>query len=150
MGDIEFLRRKFEAENSICFIGCHSGKFPNEMSTDQVRSAVMRHCVSYPVLNDAQMQLWKGYERKSWPSYVLISPKSQKPILILNGEGMKRILDLFISVAYDFYYESLNHQKTFKLRLELVNQVRQKKNGENSGLRFPGKIICIEKQEGIE
>jgi hypothetical protein len=55
LGDIEFLRKKFEAENSICFIGCHSGKFPNEMSTDQVRSAVMRHSVSYPVLNDAQM-----------------------------------------------------------------------------------------------
>ena len=45
---------------------------------------------------------------------MLISPKSQTPILSLQGEGNRQVLDLFISVAYDFYYESLNHKKTFK------------------------------------
>jgi hypothetical protein len=40
------------------------------------------------------------------------------PILILHGEGMRAILDLFISVAYDFYYDNLNHAKTIKIKLE--------------------------------
>ena len=59
----------------------------------------------FPVVNDEKMQIWKSFERRSWPSQVVVSPKSQMPILILHGEGMRQVLDLFISVAYDFYYD---------------------------------------------
>lgn len=44
------------------------------------------------------------------------------PILILSGEGMRQVLDLFVSVAYDFYYESLSQQKTIKIYSEEQKQ----------------------------
>ena len=58
------------------------------------------------------MMVWKSYERRSWPSQVLISPKTQIPILITHGEGQRQVLDLFISVAYDLYFDKLNHNST--------------------------------------
>ena len=109
LSDIDFLQQKFAEEQSIAFVGCHSAKFSNEKNSGRVREAVQKFEVKFPVVNDEKMQIWKGFERRSWPSQVVVSPKSQMPILILQGEGMRQVLDLFISVAYDFYYESLNH-----------------------------------------
>ncbi len=48
---------------------------------------------------------------------ILVSPRGA-PILIINGEGYRDVLDLFISIAFDFYYDKLNHQATFMLEPE--------------------------------
>ena len=109
--DLEYLENKFNAENSIVFMGCHSAKFTNEKSDDKVRDAVLKYEIKHPVINDDKMICWKNFERRSWPGLVLISPRGV-PILILNGEGHRQVLDLFISVAYDFYYDILNHTGT--------------------------------------
>jgi len=77
-----------------------------------VRDAVLKYEIKHPVINDDKMIVWKNFERRSWPSQVLVSPKTQIPILIVNGENQRQVLDLFISVAYDFYFESLNHKET--------------------------------------
>lgn len=81
----------------------------NEKGSAKVRDAVLKYEIQHPVINDDKMTVWKGYERRSWPSQVVVSPKSQVPILILHGEGHRQVLDLFISVAYDYYYDFLNH-----------------------------------------
>ena len=103
--DLEYLEQKFHEERSICFIGCHSAKFVNEKSDEKVRDAVLKYEIKHPVINDDKMICWKNYERKSWPSLILISPRSQIPLLVLSGEGHRQVMDLFISVAYDFYYD---------------------------------------------
>ena len=96
-------------------IGCHSAKFLNERESAKVRDAVLKYEIKHPVINDDKMLMWRSYERRSWPSQVFVSPKSQIPILILHGEGMRQVMDLFISVAYDFYYDNLSHTKTVKI-----------------------------------
>lgn len=63
------------------------------------------------------MILWRNFERRSWPGLIIVSPRAV-PILILNGEGYRDVLDIFLSVSYDFYYERLNHLSTFTLELE--------------------------------
>ena len=83
MPDIEFLRQKFQDENSIVFIGCHSAKFLNERGTQKVREAILKYEVKHPQINDDKMIVWRNYERRSWPSFCLLSPKTQQPILIL-------------------------------------------------------------------
>lgn len=85
--DLEYLENKFKAENSITFIGCHSAKFLNERDQDKVRDAVLKYEIKHPVINDDKMIVWRNYERKSWPSQFIISPKSQIPIFIIHGEG---------------------------------------------------------------
>ena len=74
--DLEYLEQKFNDESSIVFIGCHSAKFLNEKGSAKVRDAVLKYEIKHPVINDDKMMVWRDYERRSWPSLVLISPKS--------------------------------------------------------------------------
>ena len=55
----------------------------------------MRH----PVINDDRMIVWRNFERRSWPSIVILNPKGV-PVFILSGEGHRQALDLFLTVAY--------------------------------------------------
>lgn len=62
-------------------------------------------------------------------------------------------MDIFLSVAYDFYYDKLNHAKTFDIELESAKPAyRQSKSlvSPTTFLRFPSKLMMIEKQKGIE
>lgn len=82
-----------------------------------MRDAVLKYEVKHPVINDDKMICWRNFERRSWPGLIIVSPRGV-PILILNGEGYRDCLDLFLSVAYDFYYDWMNHNKTFTIELE--------------------------------
>lgn len=76
-----------------------------------MRDAILKYEVKHPVINDDKMLVWKNFERHSWPSIVIVSPKGV-PILIMTGEGHREVLDVFISVAFDYYYDRLNHEQT--------------------------------------
>lgn len=138
-------------------MGCHSAKFSNEKGSAKVRDAVLRYDVKHPVINDDKMIVWKNFERRSWPGMILVSPRGV-PILIINGERYRDVLDLFISIAFDFYYDKMNHTTTFALELEEQKVEEQKASKKlkmpltgimdltpNSSLRYPGKLLCIEK-----
>lgn len=138
-------------------MGCHSAKFLNEKGSAKVRDAVLRYDVKHPVINDDKMIVWKNFERRSWPGMILVSPRGV-PILIINGERYRDVLDLFISIAFDFYYEKMNHTTTFALELEEQKVEEQKASKKlkmpltgmmdlnaTSSLRYPGKLLCIEK-----
>jgi hypothetical protein len=151
---MEYLETKFAQEPSIVFMGCHSAKFMNEKGATKVRDAVLRYDVKHPVINDDKMIVWRNFERRSWPGMILVSPRGA-PILIINGEGYRDVLDLFISIAFDFYYDKMNHTVTFQLEPEeqKVNNLTGKKYidtlgstvATSTGLRYPGKILCVEK-----
>ena len=115
--DLEFLEQKFAGENAIVFMGCHSAKFVNEKGAEKVRDAILKYEIKHPVINDDKMLVWRSFERRSWPGLVVLSPNSV-PILILSGEGHRQVLDLFLSVAYDFYYEKLDHRGTINWQPE--------------------------------
>ncbi|MEM7346397.1 MAG: hypothetical protein AAF485_19325, partial [Chloroflexota bacterium] len=60
--------------NELVVISVHSGKFPSEKSTANIREAVMRHGIHHPVINDADFQVWQAYTIRAWPTIVLIDP----------------------------------------------------------------------------
>jgi thiol-disulfide isomerase/thioredoxin len=126
--DLEFLESKFKGENSIVFMGCHSAKFINEKGPDKVRDAILKYDIKHPVINDDKMMVWKQFERRSWPSIVIMSP-DLIPILILSGEGHRQVLDIFLSVAYDHYYERLSHKDTIRFQPEekKAKEIKKKK-----------------------
>ena len=143
-------------------MGCHSAKFVNEKGAEKVRDAILKYEIKHPVINDDKMIVWRNFERKSWPGLVVLSPRGV-PILILSGEGHRQVLDIFLSVAYDFYYDKLNHKRTIKWAPEEQKEkeiIHKKKNATISesveeqaareqNLRYPGKILCIEKQADL-
>ena len=98
-------------------MGCHSAKFVNEKGAGKVRDAILKYEIKHPVINDDRMLVWRSFERRSWPGLIILSP-SNVPILILSGEGHRQVLDLFLSVAYDYYYERLDHSTTIRWQLE--------------------------------
>lgn len=87
-----------------------------------MRDAILRYEVKHPVINDDRMLVWRSMERKSWPSIMIISPKGV-PILIINGEGYRDVLDLFISIAFDYYYDKMNHKPTITWEPEVEKAV---------------------------
>ena len=98
-------------------MGCHSAKFLNEKGASKVRDAILKYDVKHPVINDDKMMVWRNFERRSWPCIMVISPRGV-PILVCNGEGYRDVLDLFLSIAFDFYYDRLNHVQTIEWDLE--------------------------------
>jgi len=161
--DLEYLEQKFQSESSIVFIGCHSAKFKNEKSSDKVRDAVLKYSIHHPVINDDKMLVWRSFERHSWPSIVILSPK-MVPIFVLTGEGHRQVLDIFLSVAYDYYYNKLNHKPVIKWMPEekkegekltqiINNNVRESPEehaARQQNFRYPAKILCIEKQSDLD
>ena len=63
------------------------------------------------------MLVWRNFERKSWPSLLIVNPKGV-PIFILSGEGHKQVLDLFLATAYRHYEDKLNKADTIPVHLE--------------------------------
>lgn len=137
-------------------MGCHSAKFTNEREAQKVRDAILKYDVKHPVINDDKMIVWRNFERKSWPSLMVLGPRGV-PVLILSGEGHKNVLDLFLTVAYSHYHDKLNKNETIPILLEEKkpkralhqNKSEEQQRADSQNLKFPGKVICIEKQDGI-
>lgn len=71
------------------------------------------------------------------------------------------MLDLFLSVAYDFYYENLIHKRTINYipeeqKMQAVSKKQKQqpnalelRNARTQSLKYPGKVLCIERQENM-
>lgn len=69
--------RSLETEFSdvLTVVGVHSPKFEFEKDPHSVLSAVHRHGIEHPVLNDPLMSTWQAYGVRAWPTLVLIDPE---------------------------------------------------------------------------
>lgn len=70
----ELVDMQKEFGSKLVIIGVHSAKFENEKENSTVRKAVLKHDISYPVVNDSDLKIWKSFKVKLWPTYVLINP----------------------------------------------------------------------------
>ncbi|TVR72641.1 MAG: hypothetical protein EA427_03065 [Spirochaetaceae bacterium] len=61
-------------QDNLVVVGVHSAKFSQESETENIREAVQRYEIEYPVLNDAEMVLWQAYHVPGWPTILLIGP----------------------------------------------------------------------------
>src|SRR6185295_16585575 len=92
--DLAKLEKKYP--NELVVIGVHSAKFDNEKNTDAIRKAVLRYEIAHPVVNDANMAIWRAFRATAWPSLVLVDPEGQI-VLRESGEGLYEELDKEIS-----------------------------------------------------
>lgn len=75
-----------EFADVLTVVGVHSPKFDHEKNPDAVASAMMRHGITHPVLNDPAMSTWQAYAVRAWPTLVLIDPQGQIAATY-SGEG---------------------------------------------------------------
>ena len=116
-------------------IGVHSGKFDEEHDSENIREAVMRYEIEHPVVNDANLAIWRRYGVNTWPTLILIDPTGQA-VWIARGEQKFETLRDVIQAALPYYREQgLLDAKPFKTKLEADRMAR-------TPLEFPGKVLA--------
>lgn len=130
--DLEYLEKKYE--NELVVIGVHSAKFENEKDSEAIREAIMRYNISHPVVNDANMVIWRKYGARSWPTFVLIDPEGGYCGFV-SGEGMREVLDESIGKVVA-YYKAKGTLDTTPIHFDL-----ERHTAEPTPLRYPGKLV---------
>ncbi len=132
--DLARLERKYA--NQLVIIGVHSAKYDNEKNTESIRKAILRYEITHPVVNDADMRIWRAYGVHSWPTLYLIDPEGN----LVNrgsGEGLYEALDEAIAKLIKIHRAN----KTLNERPLHFELARAHENGR-SPLFFPGKILA--------
>lgn len=131
--DLEYLEHKFP--NELVVIGVHSAKFDNEKESEAIREAILRYEIAHPVINDANMLVWRKFGAHSWPTLVLIDPEGQYCGYV-SGEGNRDVLEEAIGRVIA-YHEAKGTLDRTPVRFDL-----ERFNAAPTPLRYPGKVLA--------
>lgn len=59
------------ASQGLQVIGVHTPEFPFEKDINNVKAALKRHKITYPVPQDNQFKTWQAYQNQYWPHLFL-------------------------------------------------------------------------------
>ena len=133
--DLKFLEHKYPKE--LVVIGVHSAKFDNEKETENIRRAVQRYEIEHPIVNDAEMKIWRGFGVRAWPTLVLLDPEGYYCGFI-SGEGNREPLDAIIAKVIAYHKAKGTLDET-PVKFDLEQQ-----RVKPGALRFPGKVLADE------
>jgi thiol-disulfide isomerase/thioredoxin len=126
--EVRPLEQKYR--DVLTVIGVHSPKFTHEREDSAVQAAVERYEVDHPVLNDPELQLWRQYAVKAWPTLVLVDPDGYV-VAQAAGEGQVSALDEMIAALLPRY------------ELRRGDGPYTPPAPEPTTLRFPAKAIAL-------
>ncbi len=133
--ELKKLEHAFPTE--LVVIGVHSAKFEGERVSENIRQAALRYEIEHPVVNDAEMTIWRRYGARSWPTLVLIDPAGDV-VWAASGERtfeeMKAVLDRGLP-----YYRQQG-----LLKPASRPALRETAQQSETPLRFPGKVLADE------
>lgn len=133
--DLKYLEKKFDKELAV--IGVHSAKFDNEKESENIRGAILRYEIEHPVVNDANMTIWRKFGVHSWPTLVLLDPEGNYCGYV-SGEGNREVLETVIEKLIAHHKAKGTLDET-PIRFDL-----ESKKAAPTPLRFPGKILADE------
>jgi thiol-disulfide isomerase/thioredoxin len=64
-------------DQGLAVIGVHTPEYAFERDTDNVRTAIKRFGISYPVAQDNRYATWRAYNNQYWPAVYLINRQGQ-------------------------------------------------------------------------
>ncbi|MBI2785352.1 MAG: cytochrome c biogenesis protein DipZ [Legionella longbeachae] len=73
-------------DQGLVIIGVHTPEFSFEKKLDNVKAAVQRYGIMYPVALDNQFMTWNNYDNHYWPAHYLINKKGYV-VFTHFGEG---------------------------------------------------------------
>lgn len=59
-------------DQGLVIIGVHTPEFAAEHKTENVRAALVREQISWPVVQDNDYTIWRAYQNRYWPHFYLI------------------------------------------------------------------------------
>jgi thiol-disulfide isomerase/thioredoxin len=63
------------ADNGLVIVGVHTPEFEFEKDHNNVKAAVEKFDIRYPIAQDNEKETWKAYENRYWPRKYLIDPE---------------------------------------------------------------------------
>ena len=73
-------------DKGLVVIGVHAPEFRFEQNIDNIKHALVKYNITYPVVVDNQMQTWNAFKNKYWPAHYLID-KEGRVVYTHFGEG---------------------------------------------------------------
>jgi peroxiredoxin len=67
-------------------VGIHTPEFPFEASAGNVKAALQRHGITYPVAQDNDSATWNAFHNQYWPAQYVID-RSGRIVFSHAGEG---------------------------------------------------------------
>lgn len=96
---LPYLKAWYQTYKSqgLVIIGVHSPEFAFEQEYQNVKQAVEKYQIHYPVALDNQFQTWDNYGNHYWPAHYLIDKQGQV-VYIHFGEGQYAVTEHNIQV----------------------------------------------------
>ncbi|WP_426320296.1 thioredoxin family protein [Pseudoduganella sp. R-43] len=73
-------------DKGLVVIGVHTPEYAFERKTENVRTALKRFDIRYPVAQDNRYATWNAYNNRYWPAFYLVNKKGQV-VYTHFGEG---------------------------------------------------------------
>jgi thiol-disulfide isomerase/thioredoxin/streptogramin lyase len=115
-------------------VGVHSPKFEHEADPVALAAAVERYEIHHPVLDDPELETWRAYTARAWPTLVVIDPEGYI-VAHLSGEGHADGLAVLIP--------ELIAQHEAKGTLHRGSGPYVAPEPTSGTLRFPGKALFL-------
>lgn len=122
-------------------VGVHSPKFEHEADPVAIAAAVERYEIHHPVLDDPELDTWKAYAARAWPTLVVVDPEGYV-VAHLSGEGHADGLAVLIP--------ELIAEHEAKGTLHRGNGPYVAPEPTSGTLRFPGKALLLPAGRGSE
>lgn len=90
----------------VTVLGIHSPKYEHEKNKVNVRHAIDEQSISFPIINDNGLQIWKQIGCQIWPT-VLVFGSDFVPIYIFEGENHVRHLEYFLQPILNYYKSNI-------------------------------------------
>jgi thiol-disulfide isomerase/thioredoxin len=62
-------------DQGLVVVGVHTPEYPFERDTDNVRKAIKRFDITFPVAQDNRYATWNAYANQYWPAFYLVDKK---------------------------------------------------------------------------
>ncbi|BCW68660.1 hypothetical protein NicSoilB4_34230 [Arthrobacter sp. NicSoilB4] len=121
-------------------VGVHSPKFEHEADPVALAAAVERYEIRHPVLDDPELDTWKAYTARAWPTLVVIDPEGYI-VAHLSGEGHADGLAVLIP--------ELIAEHEAKGTLHRGDGPYVAPEPTSGTLRFPGKALFLPEGRGV-
>jgi thiol-disulfide isomerase/thioredoxin len=73
-------------DRGLVVVGVHTPEFPFERSAGNVKAALTRHGIAYPVAQDNDSKTWNAYRNQYWPAQYIVD-QNGKIVFQHAGEG---------------------------------------------------------------
>ncbi len=138
--DLKTLEQRFP--NELVVIGVHSPKFTNEKDPENLKRVLVRYEIEHPVANDANLEIWRRYGARAWPTRIIIDPAGNLVGTALGEGNLEGFLSAIRTVVRVFDERGELNRSPLPLDLE-------RNRHSDRPLLYPGKVLADEKTDRL-